>query len=145
MPAGVSASHLVKEALRLYPPTNRIYRQWKNADSIESTTIAADIQACHHSRNLWGRTAHEFGPWRWKEVVRAQELSFLAQGSKPFECPAKPTFGPRFVGLLIVILLQEFPDDCKLMSKTKVMEFGLEMLSNDRSGWEHAYLLVPNP
>ncbi|KAF5016414.1 hypothetical protein F66182_11910 [Fusarium sp. NRRL 66182] len=143
-PDGVSPSHLVKETLRLYPPTKQIYREWKNADSAKSTTIAADIQACHHSTDIWGGGAREFNPLRWQEVTKAQEESFLAFGSKPFECPAKPTFAPRFVGLLIGILLQEFSKDCKLMSETGEMEFGPELLSNDRSGWKDVYLLVPH-
>jgi dihydroceramidase len=143
-PDGVSASYLVKETLRLYPPTKRVYRGWQDANSSEPTKLAGDIEAVHHSTNVWGRTAKEFDPLRWKNVTREQEAAFLAFGSKPFECPAKPTFGPRLVGLLIGILLEAFPDDCKLVSSTEEVEFGPGLLSNDRSGWEDVYLLVPN-
>lgn len=137
-PDGVSASHLVKETLRLYPPKSVSTVSGRVEKYAPPTTLAADIQACHHSTNIWGATAKEFDPLRWKEVRKEQEAGFLALGSKPFECPAKPTFGPRFVGLLMGILLQEFSEDCKLMSESGEMEFGPEMLRNDRSGWEDA-------
>jgi hypothetical protein len=141
-PDGASASHLVKETLRLYPPTKRVYHEWQSGNYGPPTTLAADVQACHHSTNVWGATAKEFDPLHWKEAAKEQEVAFLAFGSKPFECPAKPTFGPRLVAHLIGILLEQFPDGCKLVSPTGEMEFGPELLSNDRSGWEHV-LLVP--
>ncbi|EEA23583.1 hypothetical protein EYB25_006309 [Talaromyces marneffei] len=143
-PDGISVSHLVKETLRLYPPTKRVYRQWQDASSTEPRKLAADIEACHHSEIIWGQRAKRFNPFRWKKVTKTQKEAFLAFGSKPFECPAKPTFGPRLIGLLIGILLEAFSDDCKLVSSTDETEFGLGMLSNDRSGWKDVYLLVPN-
>lgn len=77
-------------------------------------------------------------------ATKEQEIAFLAFGPKSFECPAKPTFGPWLVGLLIGILLGAFPDNCRLMSRTREIAFGLVLLSTDRSGWEDVYLLVPN-
>lgn len=108
------------------------------------TTLAADIQACHHSTNIWGATAKEFDPLRWKEVRKEQEAGFLALGSKPFECPAKPTFGPRFVGLLMGILLQEF----FRRLQTHVGIRGNGVWTWNAPQWQvrmgRCYLLVPN-
>jgi dihydroceramidase len=91
-----------------------------------------------------GGNSQEVRPSTLAESGKGARSSFLAFGSKPFQCPAKPKFGPRLVGLLIGILLKEFPDDYKLMSSKGEMEFGPGLLSNDRSGWEDVYLLVPN-
>lgn len=41
---GVSASHLVKETLRLYPPTKRVYREWQSG-KIRTT----DDTCCRHT------------------------------------------------------------------------------------------------
>ncbi|EED22527.1 conserved hypothetical protein [Talaromyces stipitatus ATCC 10500] len=110
-PDGASAKNLVKEALRLYPPTKRVYRAWKEATSPEPKKIAADIEACHLSTSIWGETAGKFDPLRWEKVTKEQEEAFLPFGSRPFECPAKPMFGPRLVGLLVGTLLGAYPHD----------------------------------
>lgn len=141
-PDGASANSLIKESLRLYPPTKRVYRAWKGADSPETKEIAADIEACHLSVSIWGRTARNFDPLRWEKVTKEQEKAFLPFGSKPFECPAKPLFGPRLVGLLVGTFLDAFRHDWTLTSVGgDTVEFETGRLSNERNGYNDLYLV----
>ncbi|EED20925.1 conserved hypothetical protein [Talaromyces stipitatus ATCC 10500] len=146
LPDRVSANSLVKEALRLYPPTKRIHRAWREASSPKPKEVAGDIEACHLSTSIWGLTAGQFDPSRWEKVTREQEEAFLPFGSKPFECPAKPLFGPRLVGLLVGTLLSAFSHDLTLVSVYgDTVEFGTKRLNNERSGCYDLYLeLVRN-
>ncbi|CAG8286927.1 unnamed protein product [Penicillium olsonii] len=104
-----SAKHLVFESLRLYVPTRRVHRayQWsENAGSHE--TLSADIEGCHLRRDIWGDDAKEFNPSRWLNLTHIQKEAFMPFGCVPFECPAKPTFGPRMIGLLAGAILEAF-------------------------------------
>ncbi|KAL4886034.1 hypothetical protein BJY04DRAFT_213573 [Aspergillus karnatakaensis] len=104
---GISAELLVKEALRLYPPTRRIRRAYQFADDDSITTVAADIEACQLDKNVWGADALQFNPARWRKgsASDAESRKFLAFGSRPFLCPASNEFGSMMIGLLAGILL----------------------------------------
>ncbi|EED22477.1 conserved hypothetical protein [Talaromyces stipitatus ATCC 10500] len=114
---------------------------WKEANFPEPKIIAADVEACHLSTSIWGKTAGKFDPLRWQKLTKEQEEAFLAFGSKPFECPAKPVFGPRLVGVLVGTLLDAFPHHWTLVSAYgDAVEFGTERLSNERMGCYGLYL-----
>ncbi|PLB36138.1 uncharacterized protein BDW47DRAFT_118970 [Aspergillus candidus] len=87
---GVSAGMLIHEALRLYPPTRRIYRA---ADSAESSSnkgmFAFDVEASHHATSAWGSTATEFKPERWTGLTPRQRYAFRPFGTSPVA--ARPT------------------------------------------------------
>ncbi|EED22668.1 conserved hypothetical protein [Talaromyces stipitatus ATCC 10500] len=143
-PDVVSANFLVKEMLRVYPPTKRIYRAWMDGRSAEPLKLAADIESCYLSTNIWGPTAEICDPLRWNNVTNEQQEAFLPFGSKPFECPAKPVFGPRLIGLLVGILIAAFPDGCKLISSDAGEVFGPERLSNKRCMGRSLKLSIPS-
>ncbi|KAL4809702.1 hypothetical protein BDV18DRAFT_157449 [Aspergillus unguis] len=108
----ISAEFLIKEALRLYPPTRQVERAFQfDPKSPEKVTLTADIEACHLDPKIWGADVLEFKPDRWKKVTVVQDLAFLAFGSRPFLCPASHGFGLRIVGLLVGVLLDMFNDD----------------------------------
>jgi hypothetical protein len=116
----ISAEYLVKEALRLYPPTRRIRRVFQFADSSSSNhdTIAADVEACQLDTDVWGADALQFEPLRWRKNeisasasafgVESRDRNFLAFGARPFLCPASHDFGPMVIALLVGIFLGEF-------------------------------------
>ncbi|PYH93390.1 hypothetical protein BO71DRAFT_484663 [Aspergillus ellipticus CBS 707.79] len=106
--SGLSPEDLVLEALRLYPPTKRIYRtfQWED----EQVTCAADIESCHLSEDVWGRSAQRYDPFRWANLTREQREAFMPFGAPPFECPAKPTFGPKMIAIIVGVVLTEMGD-----------------------------------
>ncbi|PWY89162.1 hypothetical protein BO70DRAFT_285576 [Aspergillus heteromorphus CBS 117.55] len=143
--SGVCAEHLIFEALRLYPPTKRICRafRWQDASKniVEQDTYAADIEACHLSVDIWGQDAREFNPLRWANPTQGQKRAFMPFGAPPFECPAKPVFGPKMIGTIVGVLLQGLEEKGQW---TTVDSYGREMdvnfygarLSNARSAYD---------
>ncbi|KAL4755894.1 uncharacterized protein BDW70DRAFT_167207 [Aspergillus foveolatus] len=115
---GISAEHLVKEALRLYPPIRQIQRAFQfpaskfSFEEYERVTATADIEFCHIDPKVWGSDSQRFRPRRWKRVSVVQNLSFLALGSRPFLCAADSgsDFGLRVVGFVVGVLLDVFGD-----------------------------------
>ncbi|KAJ6124603.1 Cytochrome P450 [Penicillium samsonianum] len=107
-----SANYIVRESLRLYVPTRHIHRayQWNQDMGISHEIQSADIEGCHLRSDIWGSDAERFNPNRWSAFTSAQGDAFLPFGCPPFECPAKPTFGPRMIGILIGSLLASLGD-----------------------------------
>jgi hypothetical protein len=109
---GVSVEFLVKEALRLYPPTRRIRRAFQFPGSDPNNRISniarANVEACHLSKEVWGPDALEYKPARWSKTSSVQRQSFLAFGGPPFLCPASHAFGPMVIGLLVGVMLDVF-------------------------------------
>lgn len=139
--ASSSAEEIVKEVLRLYPPTRRIFRayQWVedsrysnvnnwgtkkpllnieqragnyNGDAqITEEIIAADIEACHLDPEIWGIDAETFDPLRWREMTDKKSEAFMPFGGRPFECPARNVFGPQMIGFLMGTLITAVDDN----------------------------------
>ena len=97
----ISVSYIVNEVLRRYPPTKRIYRVFHMRGQSEPETVAANIEACHHDKNIWGKDTCVFRPERWADLTQTQRSAFMPFGGSPFVCPAKKDFGPRMIGILI--------------------------------------------
>lgn len=104
---GLSAAFIVDEALRLYPPTRRIYRQQRDA-ALGPSLLAADIEHLHRDPRTWGDQSSSFSPSRWIDLTDHRRRAFLPFGSKPFTCPAKGDAGPRMIGVLVAALLAVF-------------------------------------
>jgi hypothetical protein len=60
----VAAIHVVKEALRLYPPTRRIYREYRN-ENCQKTNVSADVEAVQRDPAIWQDQPNRFVPKRW--------------------------------------------------------------------------------
>ncbi|MCJ1458325.1 hypothetical protein MMC28_008696 [Mycoblastus sanguinarius] len=103
-PNAVSAADIVNEALRLYPPTKRVYRQLHMSGKSEPELVAADIEACHRIPAIWGDDVRTFRPSRWSEVGNDAREAFMPFGGSTFVCTAKQDFGPRMVGVLVAAL-----------------------------------------
>ena len=108
----VSVEFIVLEALRLYPPTRRVYREFKFKDEENSKTVAADIEMSHRNPKFWGPNSEFFRPSRWNNISdkKRREL-FMAFGGGRFVCPAQITFGPRMIGILVAALATEISSD----------------------------------
>ncbi|CAF0804538.1 unnamed protein product [Adineta ricciae] len=94
---------VLKETLRLYPPTKNIYR----------TNVQTDEQVCisvldiHRNKTVWGADALNFRPERFqRELTDEQKLCYL-----PFSisCPARHKFAYTFAGALVSQILKHCP------------------------------------
>ena len=106
--AGVSVKSIVAEALRLYPPTRRIYRQVTWEHKLDPEVVGADIERMHRDPWLWGTKAWGFRPSRWGGSKISE--AYMPFGSRPFVCPAAKQFGPWMIGLLVAALAEGFQE-----------------------------------
>ncbi|BCR91770.1 uncharacterized protein ACHE_70613A [Aspergillus chevalieri] len=138
----ISPKHLVNEALRLYPPTRRVYRAFKTSQNATIETLSADIEACHTSVDIWGSDAMIFSPGRWTERTSQQRQAFLPFGSGPFVCPARLAFGPRVIGLLVGCLVKGLRRG-EWRVEGNGVNVGLSggRLSNERGAYHDMYLV----
>ena len=113
-----SVEDIVLEALRLYPPTRRVYRTFQTAPKslvdifvtkiypqYKLFTVAADIEACQRKAEFWGERSLEFKPSRWNLLNGKAPRAFMPFGGKKFPCPAKEDFGPKIIGVLVAALV----------------------------------------
>ncbi|KAL9100865.1 MAG: hypothetical protein Q9163_003809 [Psora crenata] len=107
----VSVAHIVNEILRRYPPTKRVYRKMHMTSKSKPEIVAADIEACHLDRAIWGEDSRKFRPSRWKNIDAEAQAAFMPFGGSPFVCPAKPEFGPRMIGLLVASFATQMSRD----------------------------------
>ena len=145
----ISAEFLVKEALRLYPPTRRIRRAWLFAGSKSNRIIAADVEASQLDTKVWGADALQFNPARWRQTSTSivENRNLLAFGSRPFLCPASHGFGPMVIGLLVGILLSVAGDGyggkwvlgSDDVADVEEIQSG-RRLRNDRGAYERVFL-----
>jgi len=95
---------IIKEILRLYPPTKNIYRY--NEKTNENFCI--QVQAIHRNEKIWGANALEFYPDRFKQkLTDKQKDAYL-----PFSisCPARHGFAYAFAGAIIAEILKQYPN-----------------------------------
>ena len=99
-----SAADIVNEALRLYPPTKRVYRKFYLAGKKGPEIVAANIEACHRIPAIWGNDSLIFRPSRWSKIGNEARNAFMPFGGSTFVCPAKQDFGPRMIGVIVAAL-----------------------------------------
>lgn len=108
----VSVEFIVFEALRLYPPTRRVYREFKFGNEENSETVAADIEKSHRNPKVWGPESELFRPSRWNNISdELRKKIFMAFGGGRFICPAQKKFGPKMIGILVAALATEIYSD----------------------------------
>ncbi|CAI7572045.1 unnamed protein product [Penicillium viridicatum] len=141
----------VCESLRLYVPTRRVHRayQWDRSMGTSYEIQSADIEGCHLRSDIWGPDAERFNPNRWSTLTSAQGDAFMPFGCPPFECPAKPTFGPRMIGVLVGALLAALEDkeqartwnlDCEDAKVLERLTSGKKLCSH-RNAYTDLYLV----
>jgi len=134
---GISVKTITAEALRLYPPTRRIYRQITRGFTIEPEIVAADIEYVQRDSRFWGADCLRFNPSRWEEVAGKSCDAYMPFGWKPFVCPAEKEFGPRMIGILVAALVSGFEEGWtwKAMRREDVIDNG-EPLNLERESYK---------
>lgn len=100
---------IVKESLRLYPPTKRIYRAVVRDTglSIFATLLrsfrvnrihAVDIETLHRRSDVWGADATSFRPERWISMQK-DPAEFMPFGHGRFACPTRTGLGPFLIAV----------------------------------------------
>ncbi|GMF69239.1 unnamed protein product [Aspergillus oryzae] len=143
----LSAEMLVNEALRLYPPTKRVYRAFLPVGSDTVEVLNADIEKAQTATHIWGSDAEVFAPGRWGALTPQQKLAFFPFGSKPFVCPAQAAFGPRAIALVVGALLVELGGEwslCVGAECTEALVPGVR-LSNQRTEYRDLCLARAGP
>lgn len=134
----ISVSHIVNEALRLYPPTKRVYRHIHTEPETKPGLVAVDIEYLHHDPKVWGTDAAEFRPSRWGKgkINGAMVSAFSPFGMKPLVCPARKVFGPRIIGLFVASLsltLNQLSDEWEIVGEQYFLR--QEPLENERDSY----------
>ena len=104
----VSAYFLAKEALRLYPPTRRIYRVYRPSSGSEYFTLAADIESLHRNSDYWGTDSKKYVPARWASLTPESRKAYFPFGGSQMMCPASKGFGRKMIALLVAVLVCKF-------------------------------------
>lgn len=133
----ISVSHIVNEALRLYPPTKRVYRHIQTESKVKPDVIAVDIESIHHDTKIWGTDATTFRPSRWRkgEMNGSMMSAFFPFGMKPLVCPAKKVFGPRIIGLFVASLSRTLNQSGDLETVGETDFQSVEILDNARDSY----------
>lgn len=114
----IPCSDIAREALRLYPPTRRIHREYQEeiGGTTVSTQVAADIEAMQRDVAAWGPDPLMFRPERWQDIGYEERdaPNFLPFGYLPFACPARKRhgngelpFGVSIIALFVGALVAE--------------------------------------
>ncbi|UJR26117.1 hypothetical protein I4U23_007463 [Adineta vaga] len=112
---------ILKETLRLYPPTKNIYRT--NIQTGEQVCI--NILHIHRNETIWGSDALQFRSERFeKELNEEQKMHYL-----PFSisCPARHKFAYTFAGVIVAQILKQCPkltvtDECTLPTANHLLD-----------------------
>jgi hypothetical protein len=141
---GVSVQQIIAEALRLYPPTRRIYMQQ------ERGIVAVDIEQLHRTGHFWGENPLRFDPKRWKreslDVVNTMEyIPFGGKVGRPAtisRCPSRIRGGPKLIAVIVGAFLAVIDEDwCLLHAEKKEDEIsGVEPLRIGRHAYESLLL-----
>ena len=97
---GVSAENIVREGLRLYPPTRRVYRKLERDGQLLETRF--DIEHAHRAEWEHG---YSFDPARWVGVpTKAIKERYMPFSVGYLRCPAEPNAGPMMIGILSAVI-----------------------------------------
>lgn len=152
---GVRPIDIVKETLRLYPPTRRVHRNF------DDQTCRADIEACQRAELLGGKDPLVFRPERWQGICAVERQRTFDKvkgagkslkrseeelGYMPFAywCAADHEetreFGMKMIALLVAVLCEKLGNEWVLENDDSLPKQGTP-LSTDREAYEDLTLM----
>ncbi|KAI1514782.1 hypothetical protein KJE20_13250 [Pyrenophora tritici-repentis] len=161
--SSVRPVEIVKETLRLYPPTRRVHRMYYDEQ------VAANIEECHRFDILGGQDPLTFRPERWQNICTAQRQDFYDKaalsasiqtdwlnyrtakdtlkneeaklGYMPFahycaaDHPKTKEFASKMIALVVAVLCNGLKDEWELVDPTSLPLTGVP-LDSDRAAYE---------
>ncbi|KAM3080742.1 hypothetical protein ACMFMG_005672 [Clarireedia jacksonii] len=132
---GSSVGHIVKESLRLYPPTRRIYRQ----EHDDGPILAIDVEYLQRMEEIWGVDGKSFKPERWcglgAEEKGRYKRAWMPFGKDRFSCPAQK-WAPMMIGILVGALIESFGSDSWVWDRRAWSDVNMGPLENGREALE---------
>ncbi|POS83377.1 hypothetical protein EPUL_006694 [Erysiphe pulchra] len=125
-PESINMGMIVKEALRLYPPTRRIYRQFNGSKE------CVNVEGLHRDPKIFGPNENEFQPRRWNGDEKKVLEQYLPFGYGKFKCPARNTVAPMMIAVLSSALIVEMGEDYSISE-----DLGQGPLPSDRNSFDH--------
>lgn len=143
----VSIDNIVNEILRLYPPTRRIYRAISALDGCPPSIVGVDVESLHRDSGVWGKDSLYFRPSRWRNgLSKVQQASFFPFGKKKFICPAKSSFAPRMLAILVGAISTGMGNEVTLSWGQERNSFAeKEPISNHRGDLESLSIFFSDP
>ncbi|KAI9702720.1 MAG: hypothetical protein M1820_006104 [Bogoriella megaspora] len=141
---GASPGDIAKEALRVYPPTRRVYRLFRYEGDAQPREVAADLESYQRKPvNEQSQSDHEmsiFNPEFWMTESTQTDEEFLAFGASPFTCPAKTEFAYRAIATLVGALTIEVGTDWTLSPNLNDSLPASEPMDTDREAYSELKL-----
>ncbi|RKF75640.1 putative cytochrome P450 [Golovinomyces cichoracearum] len=125
-----SLAAIIKEALRLYPPTKRIYRL------VDGETIRIEVEKIQRDPTTWGPDSTEFKPSRWQSL-ESNPPNYLPFGAGKFQCPAQHEVAPMMIAVLISVLINQIGNGYAISE-----DFDSGPLSGERDAFAGLELMV---
>ena len=98
-----SLRSIIKETLRLYPPTKNIYRK----NLLTNEIVCISVQTIHRDVKVWGDDALTFRPSRFNNGLTSEQTQCYLPFS--ISCPARHGFAYDFAGGILSTILMCFP------------------------------------
>ncbi|KAF1351463.1 hypothetical protein EJ07DRAFT_169016 [Lizonia empirigonia] len=142
--SSVRPVEIVKETLRLYPPTRRVHRMYYDEQ------VAANIEESHSLEILGGKDPLTFRPERWQNICTAQRQDFMTKqrylllfikieaklGYMPFahycvaDHPKTKEFASKMIALVVAVLCNGLKDEWELIDPTSLPLTGVPLDSD---------------
>lgn len=125
----ISMSMIVKETLRLYPPTRRIYRL------LNDIKECVNVESLHRDQEFFGPNENKFQPRRWKGEDKKMFEQYLPFGYGKFKCPARNTVAPMMIAILSSALIVELGQHYNISE-----DLGKDPIPSNRNSFDHIHL-----
>ena len=139
---GVSVFDIVREGLRLHPPTRHIHREAE-----DGTIHIADIESMQ--RNFWPNGT-VFDPSRWQESEEEgrETRAYRPFGHGRYQCLASRSFGSTLIGVLTASLVAGLKTRGVRVraedEESRDAIHGIKPLNHERSSYKGLYVVKPD-
>ncbi|KAI0689829.1 cytochrome P450 [Cytidiella melzeri] len=138
-PQGASVESIIKEVMRLHPPTRGLFRAIQvptlpllppPLSRLFTCTVvrAAEIGYLQRDQSIWGPDADVFEPMRHhpKRCTELQQKSMLGFGFGSLKCVAS-NWAPHAAGVIVAVILERVNDDIQIVEGPMI---------GAREGWD---------